>query len=189
MAVSKRTRFEVLRRDNYTCRYCRSTEDELTIDHVTPVALGGSDDPSNLVACCKDCNAGKTSTSPDATMVADVAQDAIRWSAAMAKAAEITESRAARSVDLIAWFEDEWNSRGPGWGTTDLPADFDTSVVNFHSLGLGRDALLEAIKVATSRCGMGRQAKWRYFCGICWNKVRELQRIAEDILAAEGGGG
>jgi len=26
MAVSKRTRFEVLRRDNHTCRYCRSTE-------------------------------------------------------------------------------------------------------------------------------------------------------------------
>ena len=26
MAVSKRTRFEVLRRDNYTCRYCRSAD-------------------------------------------------------------------------------------------------------------------------------------------------------------------
>ena len=59
MAVTKRTRFEVLRRDNYTCRYCRSTEHSLTIDHVTPVALGGSDDPSNLVACCRDCNSGK----------------------------------------------------------------------------------------------------------------------------------
>ena len=40
MAVSKRTRFEVLRRDNFTCRYCRSTDNELTVDHVTPVALG-----------------------------------------------------------------------------------------------------------------------------------------------------
>lgn len=32
MAVSKRTRFEVLRRDDYTCRYCRSRENALTID-------------------------------------------------------------------------------------------------------------------------------------------------------------
>lgn len=65
MAVSKRTRFEVLRRDDYTCRYCRSTENPLTIDHVVPEALGGGNDPSNLVAACRDCNAGKSSTSPD----------------------------------------------------------------------------------------------------------------------------
>ena len=50
MAISKRTRFEVLRRDNYTCRYCRSTESELTLDHVTPVALGGTDEITNLGA-------------------------------------------------------------------------------------------------------------------------------------------
>ena len=39
MAVTKRVRFEVLRRDEYTCRYCRSKENELTIDHVVPVTL------------------------------------------------------------------------------------------------------------------------------------------------------
>ena len=56
MAVSKRTRFEVLRRDNHTCRYCgQSAPDvKLTVDHVLPVALGGHDDPTNLVAACKD---------------------------------------------------------------------------------------------------------------------------------------
>ena len=64
MAIPKRTRFEVLRRDNHTCRYCRSTDNPLTIDHVTPVSLGGTDDPSNLVAACRDCNAGKASSSP-----------------------------------------------------------------------------------------------------------------------------
>lgn len=41
MSVSKRLRFEVLRRDNHTCRYCGSSAPEvkLTIDHVVPVAL------------------------------------------------------------------------------------------------------------------------------------------------------
>ena len=76
MAIPKRTRFEVLRRDNYTCRYCRSTDNPLTIDHVTPVSLGGTDDPSNLVAACRDCNAGKASSSPDAEHVAQVDDDA-----------------------------------------------------------------------------------------------------------------
>src|SRR5690606_40826449 len=51
----------------------------LTIDHVLPVALGGSDDPSNLVAACRDCNAGKSSAAPDAETVAEVEVDSARW--------------------------------------------------------------------------------------------------------------
>ena len=57
MAITKRTRFEVLRRDKYTCRYCRSADGELTIDHVTPKALGGHDEPGNLVAQILDGDA------------------------------------------------------------------------------------------------------------------------------------
>ena len=89
VAVTKRTRYEVMRRDNFTCRYCRSSDGELTVDHVTPVALGGDDRPENLVSCCKDCNSGKASSAPDAALVADVSDDAIRWSGAMESAAQV----------------------------------------------------------------------------------------------------
>ncbi|WP_327594631.1 HNH endonuclease [Streptomyces chartreusis] len=67
MPVSKRTRFEVLRRDGFRCRYCGATPEmaELTVDHVTPMALGGGDEPGNLVTACEPCNSGKTSTAPD----------------------------------------------------------------------------------------------------------------------------
>ena len=39
MAVSKRTRYEVLRRDNHACRYCGASapDAKLTVDHVLPV--------------------------------------------------------------------------------------------------------------------------------------------------------
>lgn len=37
------------------CRYCQSTHD-LTIDHMIPIARGGSNWPSNLVPACKRCN-------------------------------------------------------------------------------------------------------------------------------------
>ena len=95
MAVSKRTRFEVLRRDNYACWYCGSDEGKLTIDHVTPVVLGGSDDPSNLVACCVDCNAGKSSSAPDADLVAEVDEDAARWARARERALAVVVLAAA----------------------------------------------------------------------------------------------
>lgn len=96
MAVTKRLRFEVLRRDNHTCRYCGAAapDVELHVDHVVPGALGGSDDPSNLVASCRDCNSGKASTSPDETTVEDVSADAIRWSKAIQSAADIQRAEA-----------------------------------------------------------------------------------------------
>ncbi|MFF0055622.1 HNH endonuclease [Streptomyces microflavus] len=64
MAVSKRLRYEILRRDRFTCRYCGASAPDapMRVDHVTPVALGGTDHPSNLVAACEPCNSGKTST-------------------------------------------------------------------------------------------------------------------------------
>lgn len=64
MAVSKRLRYEILRRDSHTCRYCGASAPDapLRVDHVTPVALGGTDHPSNLATSCEPCNSGKSST-------------------------------------------------------------------------------------------------------------------------------
>ncbi|MER5699644.1 HNH endonuclease [Streptomyces mirabilis] len=72
MAVSRRKRFEVLRRDSFRCRYCGAgaARVELEVDHVTPVALGGTDDLDNLVTSCAPCNEGKSSTTPDAAVKA-----------------------------------------------------------------------------------------------------------------------
>ncbi|MFB7707963.1 HNH endonuclease [Streptomyces sp. NPDC056105] len=80
MAVSKRLRYEILRRDNHACRYCGATAPDvkLNVDHVIPQALGGTDKPDNLVTSCADCNAGKTSSMPNAMPVADVDQDDFR---------------------------------------------------------------------------------------------------------------
>lgn len=77
MPISKRLRFEVLRRDNFRCFYCGTRANEgkpLAIDHVTPRALGGTDDMANLVAACTDCNIGKTSTAPGAGLIAAVTE-------------------------------------------------------------------------------------------------------------------
>lgn len=62
MPVSVRVRFEVLKRDNFTCKYCgqKSPAVVLEVDHIIPVCEGGSDDPINLVAACWECNRGKS---------------------------------------------------------------------------------------------------------------------------------
>ncbi|KDP39717.1 hypothetical protein JCGZ_02737 [Jatropha curcas] len=52
------SRKNILFRDNYTCQYCSSREN-LTIDHVLPIARGGEWTWENLVAACAKCNSKK----------------------------------------------------------------------------------------------------------------------------------
>lgn len=67
MAIKKSTRFEVFKRDKFTCQYCgRSAPDViLEPDHIQPRAKGGDDDILNLVTACKDCNSGKSDKTLD----------------------------------------------------------------------------------------------------------------------------
>lgn len=61
MTISKKTRFEIFKRDSFTCQYCgRSAPDVLLqVDHIQPRSKGGTDDLLNLVTSCVDCNQGK----------------------------------------------------------------------------------------------------------------------------------
>jgi DNA-binding transcriptional ArsR family regulator len=60
-ALSKKTRFEVFKRDRFTCQYCgaKAPDAVLHCDHVKPVAAGGENDILNLVTACQSCNSGK----------------------------------------------------------------------------------------------------------------------------------
>lgn len=55
------TRFRVLRAAGWRCRYCGISSDmaPLEVDHIVPVAHGGSNAESNLIAACWSCNNGK----------------------------------------------------------------------------------------------------------------------------------
>ena len=43
---------------NHTCAYCGSKEN-ITLDHVKPKALGGTDRSENIVCACHKCNQDK----------------------------------------------------------------------------------------------------------------------------------
>lgn len=181
MAVSKRTRFEVLKRDNHTCRYCGATAPDatLTVDHVTPVALGGTDDPSNLVAACRDCNYGKASTSPDAALVADVKAIDIQWADAMKRAARVMAGQRRKEQSYISACEAAWTAYGR------LPYGADPeSVARLYRAGLPKAEMLAAVDIAAFQRGVND--RFSYFMGICWKKVAALQETAKQLLATEG---
>lgn len=53
----RRLRAEALDRDHHTCVYCGRPAGE--VDHVIPVAAGGTNTSHNLVAACQACNRRK----------------------------------------------------------------------------------------------------------------------------------
>jgi hypothetical protein len=186
MAVSKRLRYEILRRDNHACRYCGATAPEatLTVDHVVPTALGGSDDPTNLVAACKDCNAGKSSSNPDAPLVADVSADALRWSRAMAQAAENMLADHDRRSEMLDEFTAKWDTwKTGGCDPVPLPTGWQNSVDRLLAAGLPMPVLLDCIDIAMGTTTLAVKNIFRYTCGVAWRRVADLQESARAIAA------
>lgn len=183
MAVTKRLRYEVLRRDSHACRYCGATAPDvkLTVDHVTPVALGGTDEPTNLVAACAGCNLGKSSTSPDEPLVADVEEKAMLWGRAIEAAIARRQAARAQRRLLLDYFEDEWCQRYESAAPMD--GDWAATVVNFVQRGLQVDELDEAIDIAYA-AQIADRNRWRYFCGVCWRKISTLNDIAQELIEA-----
>lgn len=60
-ALSLRKRFFVLKRDGFTCCMCGANGPgvKLEVDHIIPVANGGTDVLDNLHTLCFECNRGK----------------------------------------------------------------------------------------------------------------------------------
>lgn len=64
--IRKEKRRAIYLRDGLRCSYCgRGIEDDiqLTLDHLLPQELGGSNSAENLVTACKSCNSAKGSKS------------------------------------------------------------------------------------------------------------------------------
>lgn len=62
----KKTRWWLDKLNQGLCHYCnqRFAAGELTMDHVVPVARGGTSTKGNIVASCRPCNASKKLATP-----------------------------------------------------------------------------------------------------------------------------
>lgn len=114
MAISKRIRFEIFKRDGFCCQYCGSRPPEvvLEVDHIDPRSNGGNDDEINLITSCFECNRGKSnrtlnqnSPRPDADIEYLASQQEI------AEAKRFLESRNRLNdirTDVVQAIQDHW---------------------------------------------------------------------------------
>jgi hypothetical protein len=174
MALGKRVRFEILKRDDFKCQYCGRTSKEVTleVDHIIAKAQGGSDLPENLLAACFDCNRGKSKISLGHTLV--LKRDLKKEKAALKKAKAIMDHD-AEQARLLEELTDEMMKNFTTF-LFEYPEQSRASMKYFLKK-LGKDGVCESMdrtsmKWGASEHGMSRVNLFKYFCGVCHNKIK-----------------
>lgn len=175
-------RFEVFKRDSFTCRYCgkRSPEAILEVDHIHPASAGGRDEIENLVTSCYECNRGKGARLlSDIPPETDLHEKAIEIAERERQLAELNfwraKQREREDGDIKRlykhWDEHAYYSRSPS---------FQTASVRTFLKHFCFEDLLSWMTNALDRNDLSEPRKWKYFCGICWHKIKEGTPGAED---------
>jgi hypothetical protein len=171
-SIGKKTRFEVFKRDGFTCQYCGSAPPKviLHVDHIVAVAEGGTNDQDNLVTSCDACNLGK------GARPLEVAPMPLKEKAALVAEAEeqlrgyheVIQSKRKRIEDetwqVATGFMDHHRLES-------ITKDEFQSIKQFIEK-LGYHEVDEAMEIAVARKPWSRWTSFKYFCGICWNKVK-----------------
>jgi hypothetical protein len=169
--ISKKRRFDIFKRDGFACQYCGATPPSvvLHLDHIVALANDGANDDDNLVTSCEPCNLGKGAHPLTAVpqSLADKAAEVSEREAQLLGYQEVLEARRQRIED------ETWRVveiMFPGCSEKGLSRDWLRSTRNFIEK-LGLYVALEAADMAAART-YSNDRRFRYFCGICWNKVR-----------------
>ena len=169
-ALSKKTRFDVFKRDKFTCQYCGAVPPTvlLHVDHVHPVVEGGENDQDNLVTACEPCNLGKggrlLSSVPQS--LSSKARETVEREAQLLGYQAILNAKRERIED------ETWRVIQTLWPGKDNVSSADFKSVRVFVERLGLYPVMEAADIArASRAPSYRL--FRYFCGVCWSKIRE----------------
>jgi hypothetical protein len=177
-AISKKTRFDVFKRDLFTCQYCGAHPPGvlLHVDHIVAVASGGTNDKDNLTTACEPCNAGKgaraLTVAPEplakkAKRVAESEEQLRGYQSIIQARLDRIDDEAWRVADCLV----------PGSPVDGLSRQWISSIRKFVDR-LGFHEVLEAAGIARDKFPYARgrsEALLRYFCGVCWKKIRSYE--------------
>lgn len=185
-SLSKKIRFEVFKRDSFTCQYCgeKAPDVLLEVDHIKPVAQGGTDDILNLIASCFDCNRGKSDRELSDNTVIQKQRDQLE---ALQERKEQIEmmfewQKALMGLDdaVVTQLSDYWSEIVPGYS---LNGNGLKSLKNLHKK-YEIDEIMRAMKIASeqylifdddSPTSESVELAWSKISGICSNKRLEKE--------------
>jgi hypothetical protein len=175
--IGKKMRFEVFKRDRFTCLYCGAKPPAvvLEVDHVVPVSKGGISQSHNLVTSCFDCNRGKRDSSlGDVPMpIVDQLQIQVElrlqvesYNKFLMKARGDRQRAAKR---LVNYWNDQFEvelCENKGFG-----AIKSQTMATFLDR-MPEAKIMDAIDIAKRKVRYESKA-FKYFCGVCWSMIKE----------------
>lgn len=176
--IPKGVRFEIFKRDLFTCQYCGAHPPGvlLHIDHIVAVAQGGTNDQDNLVTACQACNIGKGAKDlkqvPDS--LKEQAMVAAEKEAQLLGYQQILEAKRQRIE------EEKWRVAEilePGCSENGTRRDWLSAISRFIER-LGVHEVMDSADIAVSRFPYSKYKAFRYFCGVCWRKIKETENAA-----------
>lgn len=185
--IGKKLRFEVFKRDGFMCQYCGQHPPQtiLEIDHIHPVSKGGTNDIDNLMTSCQPCNRGKGANDLEVAPLSIAEKTAIlaEKQAQLAEFNKLQEAIKERQQQEIIRISDCFAKH---W---DCGRAHEASIARFlNELGyydVEDAALIAASKFGTQVFDLEKgapgsnqvlQKAFRYFCGICHNKMNGVTR-------------
>lgn len=175
--LSKKLRFRVFKRDGFVCQYCGRTPPNVTLecDHIIARASGGADDIDNLTTACIDCNRGKGAESLDSLpetlaekhAVLEEQEDQIKEYKKLLARKRRRQNAEVKVIEQI--FDD----------IGQLTEDDKQSIRAQFLPRLMPEDIESAMRLAVSRKWFNPNTAWKYFCGICWRKIREKEGVDE----------
>lgn len=178
-SISKKLRFDVFKRDYFKCQYCGNSPPSvvLEVDHIHPVSKGGKNSIDNLLTACFDCNRGKAGG-----LLGSIPESlANKIAIANEKESQLNEfnkflkkirKREDSDIDAI---ELAFNEHYPN---NSFKQQFRESIRNVFLKEIMAVKLVEYMYLACSKVNNPERAV-KYFCGICWNVIREQRQWLE----------
>jgi hypothetical protein len=183
MALSKKTRFDVFKRDSFTCAYCgQKTPDViLEVDHIVPTSKGGTDIIENLITSCFDCNRGKSNRSlnelPRSNNFDDLKEKYDQLKEFYNYQKKIATLKESVVDDISSYWTDLWN------GETELTPRGKSTIKTFLK-DFQAEEIKECMDIAVGRINNCSDA-FKYMCGIIHNKKRaRMDEIIDGITEA-----
>lgn len=172
--ISKKLRFEIFKRDGFSCAYCGNKPPDvvLEVDHIVAVSNGGNNSKLNLITSCFNCNRGKgceelSSIPPKLTE--DLAKNKEKESQLKEYRKYIEEVQSRQSNDIES-INKAFRLTFPNW---DLSDQFKRKTLTRFLKMLPLHEVVGAMQVACDRMSHDEDKAVKYFCGICWRKFDE----------------
>ena len=171
--IPKRVRFEVLKRDKFTCQYCgrQAPDVVLNIDHITPVSKGGTNEITNLITSCFDCNSGKTDRelSDDSVVKKQKAQlDMLQERREQLELMRQWQLELTNEILTEAKIVNDVVHKMSGMSLTDEGLRAADKLI--RSFGL--ELVCEAVRISFGKYSDPRTA-WSKVGGVCWCKTHK----------------